>query len=147
MFVKRYSNPRGLEGSRRLRIPDFKTISTWRWQVCQPYAPAAFTPPPPPHKKYSRYSFLLEANSTPGPECDWKKCVNKKQVLYVIVAFVRQSEVFREQILWYGINHSVKYVRIFVHKIYNMNMPTQNTVRLESRCALMLRYVDLVVRI
>jgi hypothetical protein len=34
----------GPEGSRRLRLPDFKTIDTWRWQGCQPYAPAAFTP-------------------------------------------------------------------------------------------------------
>jgi hypothetical protein len=48
--------------SRRLRLPDFKTIGTLRWQVCQPYAPAAFTP-----RKYSWYSFLLEVESTPGP--------------------------------------------------------------------------------
>jgi hypothetical protein len=34
----------GPEGSRRLRLPHFKTIATWRWQGCQPYAPAAFTP-------------------------------------------------------------------------------------------------------
>jgi len=34
---------RGPEGSRRLRLPDFKTIGIWRWQGCQPYAPAAFT--------------------------------------------------------------------------------------------------------
>ena len=38
------------------------------WQMhrmvvgCQPYAPATFTP-----KKYSWYSFLLEADSTLGP--------------------------------------------------------------------------------
>ena len=30
--------------SRRLRLPDFKTIGTWRWKGCQPYAPATFTP-------------------------------------------------------------------------------------------------------
>ena len=34
----------GPEGSRTLRFPDFKTIGTRRWQGCQPYAPAAFTP-------------------------------------------------------------------------------------------------------
>jgi hypothetical protein len=45
----------GPEGSRRLRLPDFKTIGTLRWQGCQPYAPAAFTP-----RKHSWYSFLLE---------------------------------------------------------------------------------------
>jgi len=44
----------GPEGSRRLQLPDFKTIGTWRWQGCQRYSPAAFTP-----RKYSWYSFLL----------------------------------------------------------------------------------------
>src|SRR5215510_16013838 len=52
---------RGPEGSERLRLPDFKRIDTRRWQGCQPYAPAAFTP-----RKYSWYSFLLETESTPG---------------------------------------------------------------------------------
>jgi hypothetical protein len=52
----------GPEGSRRLRLPDFKTIGTWRWQGCQPYALAALTP-----RKYSWYSFLLESESTPVP--------------------------------------------------------------------------------
>jgi hypothetical protein len=37
-----------------LRLPDFKTVSTWRWQACKPYAPAAFT-----HRKCSWYWFLL----------------------------------------------------------------------------------------
>jgi len=32
------------EDSRNLRLSDFKTIGTWRWQSCHPYAPAAFTP-------------------------------------------------------------------------------------------------------
>jgi len=32
----------GPKGSRRMRLPDFKTISTRRWKCCQPYAPAAF---------------------------------------------------------------------------------------------------------
>jgi hypothetical protein len=29
----------GPVGSRRLRLPDFKTIGTLRWQGCQPYTP------------------------------------------------------------------------------------------------------------
>ena len=33
---------RGPECSRRLRLPDFKTIGIWRWLGCQPYAPAIF---------------------------------------------------------------------------------------------------------
>jgi hypothetical protein len=53
---------RGLAVSRSLRLLDFKTIGIWRWQCCQPYAPAVFTP-----RKYTWYSFLLEAESTPGP--------------------------------------------------------------------------------
>jgi hypothetical protein len=52
----------GPEDSRSLRLPDFKTIGTWRWQGCQPYTPTAFT-----SRKYFWYSFLLEADSTPGP--------------------------------------------------------------------------------
>jgi len=35
----------GPDCSRRLWIPDFKIIGIRRWQVCQHYAPAAFTPP------------------------------------------------------------------------------------------------------
>jgi hypothetical protein len=34
----------GPESYRRKRLQNFKTIGTWRWQGCQPYAPAAFTP-------------------------------------------------------------------------------------------------------
>ena len=43
---------------------------------CQPYAPAAFTP-----RKYSWYSFLLEAESTPGPQCDRKDFISMKNPL------------------------------------------------------------------
>ena len=50
----------GPEGSRKLRFPDFMT--TAQEGSSQPYAPAAFTP-----MKFSWYSFLLEAESTPGP--------------------------------------------------------------------------------
>jgi hypothetical protein len=53
---------KGPEGSRRLKLPDFKTIGTCRWQGCQPYAPVTFTP-----RKYSWYSFLLEDESTREP--------------------------------------------------------------------------------
>ena len=34
--------------------------------------------PPLPHRKYSWYSFLLEAESTPGPYCGRKDYVNEK---------------------------------------------------------------------
>jgi hypothetical protein len=41
----------GPEGYRGLGLPDFKTIGTRRWEG----------------RKCSWYSFLLEADSTPGP--------------------------------------------------------------------------------
>ena len=40
---------------------------------CQPYAPTAFTP-----RKYSWYSFMLEAESTPGPQCYRKDFMSMK---------------------------------------------------------------------
>jgi hypothetical protein len=49
----------GPEGSSKLRFPDFMTTAQ---DGGKPYAPAAFTP-----RKYTWYSFLLEAESTPGP--------------------------------------------------------------------------------
>ena len=45
----------GAESSRKLRFPDYVTTA----HDGQPYAPATFTP-----RKYSRYSFLLEAESS-----------------------------------------------------------------------------------
>jgi hypothetical protein len=35
--------------------------------------------PPLPPRKYSWYSFPLEAESTPGPQCGRKDCVNEKK--------------------------------------------------------------------
>ena len=46
---------------------------TWRWWGRQPHAPAAFTP-----RKCSWYSFLLEAESTPGPWYGRKEYVTEK---------------------------------------------------------------------
>jgi len=47
--------PRGFQ---EVKVPIFHDKCTG----CQPYAPAAFT-----SRKYTWYSFLLEAESTPGP--------------------------------------------------------------------------------
>jgi len=51
----------GPEGSRRLRLPDFKTIGNEGGKVVNP-----MHRPPLPPRKYSWYSFLLEAESTTG---------------------------------------------------------------------------------
>jgi len=51
--------PRGFQ---EVKVPRILDNGTGRWLGYQPYAPAAFTP-----KKFSWYSFLSEAESTPGP--------------------------------------------------------------------------------
>jgi len=48
-------------GSRKLRFPEYVTMAHDGGKVVSRYAPADFTP-----RKYSWYSFLLEAESTPG---------------------------------------------------------------------------------
>jgi hypothetical protein len=52
----------GQEGSRKLRFPDFMTTAYDGGKVVILTAPAAFAP-----RKYTWYSLLLEAESTPGP--------------------------------------------------------------------------------
>ena len=63
--LKAWSGP---EGSRKLRFPYFMTTAQEGGK-----APAAFTP-----RKFSWYSFMLEAVSTPGSWCDRKDYVNEK---------------------------------------------------------------------
>ena len=60
-------------GFQKVKVHRFHDNDTGRWSGCQPYAPAAFTP-----RKYTCYSFLLEAESTPGPYCDRKDYVTEK---------------------------------------------------------------------
>jgi len=51
--------PRGFQ---EVKVPRFHDNGTGWWEGCQPYGPAAFT-----LNKCSWYSFLLEAESIPGP--------------------------------------------------------------------------------
>ena len=55
----------GSEGSRKLRFPDFVTTAQDGGKVVS----LTHRPPLPP-RKYSWYSFLLEAESTPDPQCE-----------------------------------------------------------------------------
>ena len=52
----------GPEGSKKLRFPDYVTAAQGGGKVVSLTHRPLFTP-----RKYSRYSFLLEAESTPGP--------------------------------------------------------------------------------
>jgi len=68
-IVKKKNSPvTGLEWPR-----GFQEVKVPRFHACQPYAPAAFTP-----RKHTWYSFLLEAESTPEPQCDRKDYVTEK---------------------------------------------------------------------
>ena len=58
----RYRPGQAPEGSRMLRFPDFMTTAQDGGKVVS----LTHRLPLPP-RKYSRYSFLLEAESTPGP--------------------------------------------------------------------------------
>jgi len=63
----------GPEGSRRLRLPDFVTTAHEGGKVV-----SLTNRPPLSPRKYSWYSFLLEAESTAGPMCSRKDYVNEK---------------------------------------------------------------------
>ena len=52
----------GPEGFRKLKLPDFVTTAQHGGKVVSLTHQPPFTP-----RKYSWYSFLLEAESTPGP--------------------------------------------------------------------------------
>jgi len=49
------------DGSGKLRFPDFKAVSVWRWQSCHPYTPTIFS-----LKEIVLVLILLEAESTTG---------------------------------------------------------------------------------
>ena len=50
------SNTLGLLGLPEVEASRIYRVGTWRWEGCQPYSPAAFTP-----RRYPSFSFLYEA--------------------------------------------------------------------------------------
>jgi len=67
------TDPRCSEGSRKLSFPDYVTVAQDGGKVVSLTHRPHFTP-----RKYSWYSFLLEAESTPATLCDRKDYVNEK---------------------------------------------------------------------
>ena len=63
----------GPEGSRMLRLPGYVTTAQDGGNVVSPTHRPLFI-----FRKYSWYSFLLETESTPGPQCGRKDYVNEK---------------------------------------------------------------------
>jgi hypothetical protein len=86
----------GLEGTRRLKPPDFKTIATWRQWVCQPYAPAAFTP-----RKYSWYSFPLGASLVLQNLPDYGPIIDSKHMCFTRISFVHHDGCSCTRRCWY----------------------------------------------
>jgi len=68
--LQAWSDP---EGSRKLRFPDYITTAQDDGKVVS----LTHRPPLPPSKN-TWYSFLLEAESTPGSLCDRKDYVTEK---------------------------------------------------------------------
>jgi len=65
----------GPEGSRKLRFPDFVTTAQDGGRLSALRTGRLYP------KKYSWYSFLLEAESTQGPQCDQKDFMSMKNPL------------------------------------------------------------------
>ena len=69
------------------------TFGTWRWWGCQPQVTVAFTP-----RKCSWYSFLLGAESTPGPWYGRKEYVTEKSTLYkVLIRIFRPKKIVESE--------------------------------------------------
>jgi len=65
--------PRGFQEVEAPRFPDIRHMKVVRLSALRT---GRLYPLPP--RKYSWYSFLLEAESTPGPKCGRKDYVNEK---------------------------------------------------------------------
>ena len=70
------TSQRSPEGSRKLRFPDYVTMAQDGGKVVSPRHRPLFTP-----RKYSWYSFLLEAESAPGPQCGRKDYVDEELMI------------------------------------------------------------------
>jgi len=62
MVNQSHYRPEVPRGFQEVKVPRLRDKGTGWWKGCQPYGPAVFTP-----RKYSWYSLLSEAESTPRP--------------------------------------------------------------------------------
>jgi len=78
LWVKRYSKPITILDRSR----EFQEVGAPRFQDSRHMKVVRLSAPthwlPLPLRKYSWYSFLLKAESTPGPKCNQKDYVNEK---------------------------------------------------------------------
>ena len=82
------AHPRCPEGSRKLRFPDYVTMTQDDGKVVSLTHRPLCTP-----RKYSWYSFLLEVESTPGRYCDQKDYVNEKFQWHLLESNQRPSDL------------------------------------------------------
>ena len=76
------------ECSRKSKFPDYVTMAQDGSKVVSLTHRPHFTP-----RKYSWYSFLLEAESTPGSECDRKDYIHEKYQRHHLESNQRPSDL------------------------------------------------------
>ena len=132
-------------GARGVRY--FQTIGTWRWQGCQPHAPAAFTP-----RRYPSHSFHTtkqwfhnlwprpsgaawgyssgsanshsSASSLAPPACAWLPLINS----WTHLKWLPSSYFFFSLVLAYSLNKRRSKIRRACHSRKGSEPLLQNTV-------------------